>query len=124
MVNPGKFVEALGPISFSIPLAQASNEAVLVNGKETEELDEGLKTEAHGCKGTLPKPTAPKGKLCVYTGFGEFVDTEGFQVVGIEEEGGREGGLYGPSGAYVKVAVKEETGAKATVNGTWAVTAP
>lgn len=103
---------ALAPISFAIPLA-GSGEAVFVNEEETAQ-----GTGTGGCSGTLEKPTAPKGKLCVYTAFEEN-EINGVPVVQTAEG---EAGHYARAGTFVNFALKAHGSASSF--GVWAVQAP
>ena len=106
-------------ISFSIPLRGADEGPAFVFDKEQTEKSE---FGSSGCKGTVTEPTAPAGKLCVYTATEEL-------------HGGAEGHLeaamrpvmfegYGPSGTFLTGIGSTEPSGNAAVGGTWAVTAP
>lgn len=111
--------ETWTPISFPMRLEKSSPEAFFINATETEELDEGIKTEGKGgCAGTLEIPTAPKGKLCVYTEEEDLSEAELVNVIGRAELGAG----YQPSGAFIDFRVKE--GGTVKTRGNWAVTAP
>lgn len=121
-IEPVHALESYTPISFPVRLEKASSEAAFLSALETEELDKHEKaTGLGGCAGTSVFPTAPKGKLCVYTqplseepaSLTVFIKAAGEEEL---EEG------YGPSGAFLLTIVK--AGGKAKANGTWAVTAP
>jgi hypothetical protein len=112
--------EVVGPISFAIPLPSASSSGTNGVVLSKAETDSGARPRPSGCEGTLEEPTAPAGKLCVYTRRGEVVngsissattnltgEGEGFQV----------------AGAGVEASFFEE-GGKVQAYGTWAVTAP
>lgn len=110
-------------VSFSIPLAApiAEGSAFGFNQKDTEEEKFGTS----GCTGTVAKPTAPKGKLCVYTAFESFEHASGGFIEPRSFEGGF--GAASVSGALLSGAFLEGTTAEpAHVEswGTWAVTAP
>ena len=113
------------PISFSIPLAEPIEEgnARAFNQKATEEEEFGTS----GCKGTAAEPTAPAGKLCVYTAY-EFSE----HAEGVFEPRSFEGdfGAASVSGAVLSgpfllgnLKNLEEPGIVESW-GTWAVTAP
>ncbi len=121
-------------ISFPIPLANpgGAESAFGFTKEETEEIEEGKTVGTSGCKGTAAEPTAPAGKLCLYTS-SEFVEgtMEGApapQVFSPEFALGEGGaGTYGVSGARIagRVLVGEpELPAAVRIWGTWAVTAP
>jgi hypothetical protein len=111
--------EVVGPISFSIPMPSASSDitkGVVLSKAETES---GSRPRTSGCEGTLEEPTAPAGKLCVYTQKEEVINgsissaTTDFTV----------GNGYQVTGAGVEAFIAEEPG-KVQALGTWAVTAP
>lgn len=107
-----KPANVVASISFPIPLA-TGGEAVLLNEAETEA---GAGTS--GCTGTLAAPTAPKGKLCIYTW---FEDNE--QLSFAPEVKTPEGeSTFQTSGSYILFAVN--AGGHANASGVWAVTAP
>lgn len=103
--------EIYGTISFPIPLA-TSGAVVFLDQAETE----AAATNVNGCTGTVEHPTAPAGKLCIYTAEeqGQFNKPES-RFNTLEEE-------YEPSGTLLRffnvtpIAFHE--------NGTFAVTAP
>jgi hypothetical protein len=109
-------------ISFPIPLAAGGGEgsAAGFNQKATEEEE----FEASGCQGTVAEPTAPPGKLCVYTHFEEGSNAE----TGFVEPRALDGSLfsYGTSGAtlFVGILKGNELPSKIEASGSWAVTAP
>jgi hypothetical protein len=100
------------PISFPIPTS--SGEGFYLNQGETEEAPT---TKPHGCEGTLAQPTAPKGKLCIYT-----EEPEETSKVAVEVFTQGELGHFGASGGFLEFAIK--AGGQAVVRGSWAVTAP
>ncbi|MDX6603377.1 MAG: hypothetical protein QOF13_2579 [Solirubrobacterales bacterium] len=111
-------VEKQIPISFPIPLA-APGEAFFLNQEETDEVEINEEPGEGGCAGTVAKPTAPPGVLCVYTA----EESDGFNAFGFtffnEEEG------FLPSGTILRISpVNPAAPANFTRNGTWAVTAP
>ncbi len=116
---------AFEPISFPIRL-KTGGKAFFIDRTETQE-KEGSQVTASGCTGNLTEPTAPEGKLCVYTaaeeenegkvGFIEMFNT------GPEGEGAPE--EYGPSGAYLQYLIEGSVASPVKISdrGTWAVTA-
>jgi hypothetical protein len=77
-----------------------------------------------GCTGTVANPTAPEGKLCVYTAQ-EQANEHAIPIKGFVASGGAE--RYGTTGAVLQGAIlegSEENTAKIEAWGTWAVTAP
>ncbi len=112
-------------ISFPIPLASESSQGFGFNEAETKEIGEGKPVGASGCSGTVGKPTAPLGKLCVYTAmevtvgvFGNFVEPRAAN---------KETGGYGVSGAILfgpEFAGTPEEPGSVFAWGSWAVTAP
>jgi hypothetical protein len=117
--NPTGEKDAFAPISFSVPLA-APGQAFYLTGTETKQ-----KSEKGGCDGTASEPTAPKGKLCIYT-----LEEENSKVQFAEPffptlEEGEEvetPGVYGKPGTELEFVI--ESGGVASARGTWAVTAP
>jgi hypothetical protein len=116
-------------LSFAIPLANggAEGSGFGFNKKQTEEIEAEI-IEPGGCKGSVAKPTAPAGKLCVYTAY-ENIENSPVTPVGFIEPRSFEGGFgaYSTSGAalsgpYVEGSAKEP--AKIESYGAWAVTAP
>jgi hypothetical protein len=108
-------------ISFPIPLKEAGvNKAFAFNLEQTEEKEFG----SSGCTGSVAKPTAPKGVLCVYTGLEVLENAHmQFPTVRLPNSNGEAG--YGTSGAVLWGIEPEGGGpAIAEVQGTWAVTAP
>jgi hypothetical protein len=107
-------------ISFSIPLA-AEGAAFGFSKTATENEEFG----SSNCAGTVTKPTAPKGTLCIYTAV-----EEGVNVLFFTPYAGVPGGeleRYGISGAIIRGADLQgspEALASLTMGGTWAVTAP
>jgi hypothetical protein len=118
------------PISFPIPLKEGGEEKAYLFSKEQTEKEEfeepmnffGEKIKT-GCEGTLEKPTAPKGALCIYT---ENERYESSRLLRITAPKLIFGG-YGTAGAYLKFeatsAASPESPATIQVRGTWAVTA-
>jgi hypothetical protein len=121
-------------ISFPIPLKEAGvNKAYAFTLEQTEEKEFG----SSGCAGTVEHPSAPKGVLCVYTGYASLENAvaEGLELrlpnSNLESGYGTSGAVlwgYIPKGASIelveegkRVKVKESY---AEVEGTWAVTAP
>jgi hypothetical protein len=99
------------PISFAIPLS-TGGEAFYLDQAETEgEAGTG------GCTGSVAQPTAPAGKLCVYTEEEENENLEGKPKTFFGESPNK----YGRSGAFVIIVVK--TGGQISDRGSWAVTA-
>jgi hypothetical protein len=102
------------PVSFPIPLSSASPKAFIFNHADTAAENFGTS----GCAGTLTKPTAPKGVLCIYTGPEFLHETEVRPIHGIDGTAG-----YGTSGAILEFKAEANSGI-AEASGTWAVTAP
>jgi hypothetical protein len=113
-------------ISFPIPLKEGG-EGFGFTQEQTEKGEFGTS----GCSGTVEHPTAPPGKLCIYTGY------EGLQNAGMLPKPSvvapttlyNEEGVFGPTGAlmtshFLKEAPGEPEAAKSEALGTWAVTAP
>jgi hypothetical protein len=112
------------PISFPIPIALAEGSfgaAVRLTEKETEEAEPGKPKQ--GCEGTLENPTAPAGKLCVYTGEEENKSRNPTAST-IMFHGNSE--VFASSGTFLNFLVEgeEKSPAKILDSGTWAVTAP
>jgi hypothetical protein len=117
----GVFVNAA--ISFPIPLAApgaAEASAFFFNQHETEEEKFG----STGCSGSAANPTAPPGKLCVYTMFEEGSHTSGgYEVKSLESPAGFS--AFSKSGAYILGPLLEGgEPSKLEAFGAWAVTAP
>jgi hypothetical protein len=131
------FEELQIPISFPIPLSQPGeqNSAFGFKQKETENGEFGLNAGIPckvgepscvdtGCKGSVIHPTAPAGKLCVYTAAEEKEGSGAKlrELRNLEFEGFR----YSPTGAVLVAgafeASTEEPG-RVFAAGTWAVTA-
>lgn len=122
-------------ISFPIPLAKPGEpgQAAGFTKEQTEEIEEGKTVGASGCKGTVAKPTAPPGKLCVYTSQ-EFITEEStfnspaLRVLSPELSAlDAVEGTYGVTGARlsgVGFAGSPEAPSVTRSWGTWAVTAP
>ncbi len=110
--------EVFVPLSFPIPLAQASSKAFYLKEEEVAH-EEGPGFEA-GCTGTVENPTAPEGTLCVYTDF-EGGSNVKFLFFNFNEVVGG----YHPTGAVMEFVnfTEEEEGRYVGV-GSWAVTAP
>lgn len=115
-IPEGKEVQI--PISFPIPLKAGSEEAYVLDKKETEE----GKGEGHekGCTGTVEEPVAPPGLLCIYTFEEELNQSEISPLVDFNGAFG-----YSPTGTVILVgADANSSGASARVQGSFAVTAP
>jgi hypothetical protein len=101
------------PISFPIPLAAGSEEAFFLNEEATASA-----AGTGGCTGSVENPTAPPGKLCVYTAAenNKNIKADPFFVFN---------GVFGyqPSGTVLRFFVTAEP-ANFQMNGAWAVTAP
>jgi hypothetical protein len=80
----------------------------------------GVKTTGK-CTGTVPKPTAAEGYLCVYLGYANSAGAELSKTTPIENLAGAAGAS--PGGAFV-VFVPTEAGLEAKIveQGVWAVT--
>jgi hypothetical protein len=99
------------------------------------QLKEGLNTEhvhfvteselglVEQCKGTVEKPTAVAGNLCVYVGFLSEMEPTGFGVVKDPSQPFATGNATGVAGATIFLTPHEES-VTGTAYGTWAVTAP
>lgn len=127
-------------VSFPIPLAAGGAEGTGFgfNQAATEEEKFGLKGGAPckvevgeplcidtKCKGTVAKPTAPKGVLCVYTAFENLVNATGGFIEPRSFSG--DFGAYSVSGAVLSGAFIEGSAAspaKIESYGSFAVTAP
>ncbi len=106
-------------ISFTIPLASAPVESSFISlGKTPAEV------EADGCKGTVTKPEALPGNLCVFEGAASLIHKGGLQPF---EKGsvGTAGGGPGTTGAELVFLTQKPTtaGEEVSAEGTWAVTA-
>lgn len=97
------------PISFTLPVQAAVKPVFL-------KLGEGNTAE---CPGTVAKPEAKPGFLCVYATAEAGINTStiGFIAAGQVEEGAS------PTGTIMRVTVTGETGTTSFAWGTWAVTA-
>ena len=112
--NLPEFSQVHMAISFAIPLA-APGVAVYLNKEAT---DQSAGTE--GCTGNVAEPTAPSGKLCIYTA--EELIEGGKEITAIISFNGTPG-TYQSSGTVLRVITPE--GAESlNANGSWAVTAP
>jgi len=110
--------EVYAPISFNIPLQDASEESFVLNKAETA-LGEGPGFEA-GCTGSVAEPTAPEGILCVYTDEEVANESTLISLTLFDEHTG-----YRTSGtALVVFGEGPENGASFSGRGSWAVTAP
>jgi hypothetical protein len=112
------------PISFPIPLKEGG-EGFGFTQEQTEKGEFGTS----GCSGTVEHPTAPPGKLCIYTGYEALQNAEVQAKPSVVAPATlyNEEGVFGPTGAlmtahYLKKAPGEV--AKSEALGTWAVTAP
>ena len=92
----------------------SAGEAFLLDEEETAQ-----KSGKGGCTGSVAAPTAPRGKLCVYTAEEEY-KTLNFapEIVAAEEHEDE----FGRPGTFIKISVGE--GGRASAYGVWAVTAP
>jgi hypothetical protein len=124
------YPESGAPIAFTIPLEKAldAEHVFYVAHGETEIPEQ--------CKGTVEKPTATKGNLCVYeeqsNGLNEeteiapyqrslkrpYGDTEGLYFTSPEDDGA------GTTGAIVALIPSQTVNESHGAFGTWAVTAP
>jgi hypothetical protein len=102
------------PISFAIPTQPG--EGFYLNEAETEQAP----PKPHGCEGSFADPTAPKGKLCIYTEHTEF--GEETHLATAEVFTSEEPAHFASSGGFLLFHIK--TGGFALVRGSWAVTAP
>jgi hypothetical protein len=107
-------------ISFPIPLSEGG-QAFGFTQKQTTEEEFG----SSGCSGTLAKPKAPPGVLCIYTGAEELEHAENVGPI-VYSPSPQEEERYGPTGAvmwgFILQGTATEAG-KASAYGTWAVTA-
>jgi collagen type I alpha len=118
--------ETNSAISFPIPLAESGETGSAFAFSESQTTNEEFGTS--GCAGTLEEPTAPPGKLCVYTSE-EFSQHASGGVTPLKMEPGGLGEFesFGVSGARLLGPFLEgtsETLALGEAYGTWAVTAP
>jgi hypothetical protein len=121
------FMQAGTAISFPIPLAQAGEEGSAFRFTQEQTEDEEFGTS--GCSGTVANPTAPPGKLCVYTAFeGAVINLTVLKAVSSPDNQVKK--AYGVSGALLFVALLEPTTEEPfepgyiEAWGSWAVTAP
>ena len=116
LVGPG--VEALVPISFSIPLAQPSTAGTaFFLSKEEIKNEEGPGFEA-GCTGTVEHPTAPEGALCVYSDY--IGSNVSFLLFYFNEQANS----YQPTGSVMLLSNTSNQEERIQGQGSWAVTAP
>jgi hypothetical protein len=103
------------PISFAIPLA-AEGEAFYID--YTEQQTKGELVKESGCTGSASEPTAPEGKLCIYTAEDEELANiqEPIVPLGFDENIGH----YSKPGAFLEFVILSEGHALAF--GGWAVT--
>jgi hypothetical protein len=109
----------VGSISFPIPLPTGGNSFVFTE-EQTEEEEFGLS----GCAGSVVTPTAPPGVLCMYT-YDEGREKTTGTLFTRSTTG--EGNKFGPAGALLTGLQFQGTQAepaRATIGGSWAVTAP
>jgi hypothetical protein len=108
-----EFQSPIVPISYPIPLAEASEEVVYLNAVETEASPGSGECEYE----PEATPVAPPGTLCVFAtaeeGFGEF------RLIGLHPA---EPGKDTPTGTYIWIKGGEE-GEFPAMSGVWAVTA-
>jgi hypothetical protein len=107
----------LTAISFPIPLSQPGepSSAFVFNAEQT------AKEEfTGGCAGSVAEPTAPAGKLCVYTANEEGESFEGPYAV----KAGAVSASYEAQGAILEGPFLSGTEARLEAFGSWAVTAP
>ena len=117
------------PISFSIPLKEAigASNAHYV----TRDEQEGGSAPAE-CQGSVEKPSAAPGSLCVYENITDPSETK-FQMIMVNPEA-REAAGAGTTGAVMRTIVTNEEHEESNINnppvagvtsglGTWAVTA-
>lgn len=120
----------LVPISFSVPLEAGKTVDVHFVNKFGEEEDElNAPGPASVCLGTVRKPTAPVGVLCVYTQFSSVSvgstpkPTAVFKsALGVGVATGSTLNKAGIAGTNLEFATIEESSGYA--QGSWAVTAP
>ena len=115
----------LEPFSFPIRL-KTGGSAFFINMKETNE-KEGPQVTASGCTGSVAEPTAPEGKLCVYTGAEEenVGELSFIKVLATGPEGESTLNAFGTTGAYLEYIIEGSEASPVTIKdrGTWAVTA-
>jgi hypothetical protein len=119
----GQFIS--DPISYNIPLAAAPQAKALNNfiGPEEGEGEANEKKTAipSHCKGTVAKPEAVPGNLCVFTS--KAVNATAAEALGalfLDPQSGA-GEAAGPAGAVLVFEAKAE--GLVLADGTWAVTA-
>ncbi len=110
LATPAAEQLAIAPISFAIPAA-APGEAVFLNETAT-----ASKAGTGGCTGSVAAPTAPVGKLCIYTEAEELEKLAGAPKTVFNEEEKR----FGRPGTLLLFLV--EKAGTALAHGSWAVT--
>lgn len=119
------------PISFTVPLKEESSEkafyctiAQVNSGKgECDNARNPSEVVNSGCTGTVTRPTAPAGVLCIYTSFEQL---ENIRTNQIEEVGAVEQGESpdSPTGAIIALKVGEAAATGSIrMFGSFAVTA-
>jgi hypothetical protein len=109
--------EVFSPISFSIPLEEASEKSFVLSMEEVDN-QEGEGFEA-GCTGTAAEPVAPQGTLCVYTARADLsAEAHLLPVTVFKNAPG-----YQSAGTTL-VVYGEEAENTFVGYGSWAVTAP
>lgn len=118
--DPEEFIPAYEPISFPIPLP-AVGDVVRLTATQTE-----TNAGTGGCTGTLAVPTAPAGKLCIYTELEERdLEPGGYKNVSITGPGATAGpNKYGKTGTFLTSFNEGAELSYIYYTGTWAVTAP
>jgi len=108
-----EFSEIVVPISFNIPLEEGGEAVLLDSGETASEVGTG------GCTGTVAEPTAPPGKLCIYT---QNEARTNFQPPEVRLAG-VVANTYAPVGTVIRYQHFEEA-SFLSANGSFAVTAP
>jgi hypothetical protein len=141
--NTSSFRNTYTSISFPIPLAAegvegsafAFTQAQTANEEFGKEAGEACTVEAGnplcidtGCEGTVTEPTAPPGKLCIYTATSEEENMEGknFHVLSPDSTVFNGYGISGAvlAGPFSGGAASTEAPGYFEAFGSWAVTAP
>ena len=110
LIAPATEQIVIAPISFSIQLG-AEGEAVYLDEAAT-----ATKAGTGGCTGSAAEPSAPAGKLCIYTEEEETEKLGATPKTFFNEELGR----FGKPGTFLEFVVQKA--GKAVARGSWAVT--
>ena len=132
------FGQGLTSISFPIPLKEGKEEAAFMFSKQETSNGEFGQTETPpkkackvgdagcvdtGCTGSIDKPTAPLGILCIYTKYESFELVAGESGSLMAGVGGSFKEGYGTTGTFITGIGSFEQEAQLEAGGTWAVTA-